>query len=81
MSKPVRTFRCGAITAAVWSDSKVVDHEIVEMHSIKIDRTYKNGEEWKNTHTFSTEDLPKVALVADEAYRYLRLQCSEQQGK
>ena len=76
MSKPIRTFRCGSISAAIWSDSKVLDHEIVEMHSIRIDKAYKDGEEWKNTHTFAAEDLPKVALVADEAYRYLRLRSS-----
>ena len=76
MGKPRRTFRCGSITAAIWSDSKVIDQEIVEMHSIRIDKAYKNGEEWKNTQTFATEDLPKVALVADEAYRFLRLRSS-----
>lgn len=77
MSKPVRTFRCGSITAAVWSDSKVIGQEIVEMHSIRIDRAYKDGEEWKNTQTFAAEDLPKVAMVASEAYKSLRLRSSE----
>ena len=76
MNKPIRTFRCGSITAAIWSDSKAINHEIVEMHSIRIDKAYKDGDEWKNTHTFAAEDLPKVALVADEAYRYLRLRSS-----
>ena len=76
MDKPLRTFRCGSITAAVWSDSRVVNNEIVEMHSIRIDRAYKDGDKWKNTCTFSAEDLPKVALVANEAYKFLRLRPS-----
>ena len=73
MSKPVKRFSCGAISASVWSDTKIVGQEMVEIHSIKIDRAYKDGDEWKYTQSFSVEDLPKVAIVANEVYKYLRL--------
>lgn len=77
MSDPIKTFRCGAITAAVWLESKVIDQALVEMHSIKITKSYKDGEEWKYTHSLSVEDLPKVALVANEAYKFIRLRVSD----
>jgi hypothetical protein len=52
---------------------------LTEVHSIKIDRSYKDKDfdEWKHTNSFNVEDLPKVALVADEVYKYLRMNTFE----
>lgn len=50
---------------------------MVKLYSINIDKTYKDGDEWKHSTSFAVEDLPKVALVASEAYRYLRLHQSD----
>lgn len=72
-NNPIKVFQCGRIKAAIWADSKVIDNTVVEVHSIKIDRSYKDGEEWKHTNAFNAEDLPKVALVANEAYKYVRM--------
>jgi hypothetical protein len=74
-NKPIKVFACGAIKAAIWADSRVIDNEVVEVYSIKFDRSYKDkGDgQWKHTETFNAEDLPKVAMVAMEAYRFLRL--------
>jgi len=75
---PERVFRCGRIKAAIWKSQKVIDNAIVDVHTIRIDRSYKNeGEDWVHTNSFFVEDLPKVALVANEAYKYLRLKSSE----
>jgi len=81
MVKPIQTFKCGPVTASLWVNRQVVDNNPVEFHSITIEKTYlektTDGEDstknWKHTHTFTTEDLPKVALVAQEAYKFLRL--------
>ena len=77
MSKPIKRFRCGAISASLWVDRKTVEGKPVEYHSIIITKSYKDGDEWKHTNSFSTEDLPKVALLATEAYKYIRLNTSE----
>ena len=73
MSSPEKRFKCGPISASIWSESKVIDGEMVKFHSINIDKAYKDGDEWKHTSRFNAEDLPKVALVASEAYKYIRL--------
>ena len=78
MSRPEKTFRCGPITASIWAQTKTVNEDLVKFHSISIDKAYKNGDEWKHTTSFAAEDLPKVALVANEAYRYIRLTESDQ---
>ena len=72
---PIKVFRCGHVKAAIWSNSRIIDDTLTEVHSIKIDRSYKDkdSDEWKNTNTFNTEDLPKVTLVAMEAYKFIRL--------
>lgn len=74
MSNPNKTFRCGSITAAIWTENKVINNEMVEFHSIRIDKAYKDDEgQWQHTQSLSAEDLPKVALLANEVYRELRL--------
>lgn len=74
MSKPEKRFKCGPISASVQVETKTVEGEMVKFYSINIDKAYKDGDEWKHTNRFSAEDLPKVALVANEAYKYIRLQ-------
>jgi len=77
-NNPKKVFRCGRITATIWEGQKVIDNTLVNVHTIKIDRSYKAGEEWVNTNYFFAEDLPKVALVASEAYKVLKLWSSDQ---
>ena len=77
MSKPKKRFRCGAISASLWVDRKTVEGKPVEYHSISITKSYKDGDDWKHTNSFSTEDLLKVALVASETYKFIRLNRSD----
>jgi len=78
-NNPIKVFSCGRIKAAIWSDSKIVNDTLVEVHPIKIDKSYyKDGEGPKYTTTFSAEDLPKVAILAMESYKFLRVRESEQ---
>jgi hypothetical protein len=79
-NNPIKVFQCGAVKAAIWTDSKVIDNAVVNVHSIRIDRAYKDKKdnEWKYTSTFYLEDLPKVSLVANEAYKFIRLRSPDQ---
>ena len=60
--------------ASIWAEGKTVDSEMVKFYSISVDKAYKDGDTWKHTTSFAAEDLPKVALVANEAYKSIRLQ-------
>lgn len=73
MRKPEKKFSCGPISASIWSKTKTVEGEKLKFNSITINKAYKDGEDWKHTNSFNIEDLPKVALVANEAYKYIRL--------
>jgi hypothetical protein len=76
-TRPVKVFRCGAVKAAIWTNQRVMDNAVVEVPSVRIDKAYKDGDTWKNTTTFAADDLPKVAMVVTEAYRFLRLRAEE----
>ncbi len=73
MNKPEKKFSCGSISASIWANTKVVTDETVKFYSVTINKAYKEGEEWKYTNSFNIEDLPKVVLVATEAYKYVQL--------
>ena len=77
--KPEKRFRCGSISAGIWPESREVNGEMAKFYSININKAYKDGDEWKHTNRFSTEDLPKVALVANEAYKYIKLSSTEEE--
>ncbi len=79
MNKPEKKFSCGSISASIWANSKVVTGEKVKIYSVTINKAFKEGEEWKYTNSFNIEDLPKVALVATEAYKYVRLRENDSQ--
>ncbi len=79
MNKPEKKFSCGSISASIWANTKVVNGEKVKINSVTINKAYKEGEKWKYTNSFNIEDLPKVALVATEAYKYVRLRENDSQ--
>ena len=76
-NKPDKAFRCGAVQGAIWANRRVIDNVIVEVYSIKIDKSYKAGDQWRRTTSFVAEDLPKVSVVAMACYEHLRLRSSE----
>lgn len=75
---PVKVFQCGRVQATIWIDQMIIDNTLKNVHTIRIDRSYKKEkEDWVHTNSFFIEDLPKVALAANEAYKFLRLKSSE----
>ena len=68
-------FRCGTVRAAIWFNPIQRDNEIVQIPSIKITKSYKDKKsgEWERTDNLYVEDLPKVAIVANEIYRHFRV--------
>lgn len=77
MQKPEKKFNCGSISASIWANTKVVTGETVQFYSVTINKAFKEGDEWKHTNSFNIEDLPKVSLVATEAYKYIRLKSTD----
>jgi hypothetical protein len=72
---PEKKFKAGAVTATVWkNDRQRATGETFSYHTISLDRRYKDkAGNWKTASSLQLQDLPKAALVLQEAYRYLVL--------
>jgi len=72
-NRPEKRFSTGAISASVWRNEAVKDGKAESYHTITLQRAYKKGDKWEHTQSLRVADLPKAALVLDEAFRYLVL--------
>jgi hypothetical protein len=67
---PVKKFRIGYITATVWKNET---EEGRNYFSTSIVRSYrgKDSEEWKETNSYSHDDLLNVARLAERAEAFI----------
>jgi len=72
---PVKKFSTGAISATVWRNQRQGrDGKVFETHSVNLQRRYANKDgQWMTSNSLRVTDLPKAALVLEEAYKYLVL--------
>ena len=74
MARPEKKFKCGAVEAAVFLNEIETNGKKLKIKKVSIHKRYMTSdEEWKSTNSYDANDLPKLKLVADEAYRYLAL--------
>lgn len=73
--RPIKEFRAGAISAAIWEKTATVDGRAVPQHSVRIQKRYKDERsgEWKTTGFLRSDELPKVVLVASKAFEHVTL--------
>jgi hypothetical protein len=62
-NQPVQRFRIGAVTAAVWKNDS--------FFSVTLQRSYKDGDEWKNTDQLGPGDLLNAAKVLTRAEAWI----------
>jgi len=61
---PVSSVKVGGIKVDVWENKG----EKANFYSYTIQRSYKAGDEWKNTTSLRQQDLPKAVLALQKAY-------------
>ena len=67
-NKPVGEVKLGRIRAAVWAN----EGEGGPRYSVTFSRLFKDKDgNWKDSTSFSREDLPLLMKVADRAHTYL----------
>ena len=70
---PEKKFRAGAISATIWQNNGQNNKtgQPVVYKTISLERGYKDKTGiWKSTNSFRINDLPRAALVLQEAYKY-----------
>lgn len=69
-NKPIHRIRLGAVAASVFAN----DTKDSTYYNVAIERSYRNGEDWKHTKSFGRDDLLLVAKVADLAHSWIHAQ-------
>jgi len=70
-SKPVQTYRLHGISVSIFANPTKVDGDDTVFHKVSIQRTYRDGDEFKTTTSFSRDDLPVVELLARRAWEWI----------
>jgi len=64
---PEHTIKVGGVQIALWVNSSKKG----TFSSVTIDRSYKDGDEWKRTKTFRLTDLVKIQIGISKLLEYL----------
>lgn len=68
---PIAKFRSGAIQLSIWENEQEKDGEKFANYSFNIEKSYKDGEEWKKTHSFHKNDIAKVQALLNKTSEFL----------
>ena len=67
-NQPEKKFRAGAVSATVWKNQG----EKGSYNTISLERGYKDKQgQWQKASSLRLNDLPRAAVVLEEAYKYL----------
>ena len=61
---PADKVRVGLITASIWENQT----EKGTFHNVTFERRYKDGDQWKSSHSYNADDLLALAKAADLAH-------------
>ena len=70
VNKPAHELRFGVIKLVIWRN----EFRNGPMFNVTISRLYRDGESWKESHSFGHDDLPVIALALQDAYFWIRNQ-------
>jgi hypothetical protein len=65
--KPVEKFRDGAIEVAIWRN----EGDKGPWFSVTSSRSYKQGEEWKQSENFGKDDILPLRKLLDQAHTFI----------
>ena len=61
---PVAKVRVGLITGSIWENKTAKGN----FYNVTFERRYKDGDQWKSSHSYNTGDLLELAKAADWAH-------------
>lgn len=80
MASPIVKYRSGNVQGAIFSNKKKSEAgKDYDAFSANISKSFKDGEEYKETTTFFENDLSDLIVVATECQRYIKLEARKKQ--
>ena len=64
---PVHTIRVNGIRASIWKN----ETDKGPRYNTTFERSYRDGEEWKNSDSYGREDLLVLAFVSRQAFAWI----------
>ena len=75
MNKPIKQYKAGSISSAIWSNEREVNGNKVEFKTVSLRKAWKDDKNvWRDaTINLRRNDIPKVLLVLQKAQESLLL--------
>jgi hypothetical protein len=65
--RPVHEFRHRNVRATIWRN----ETDKGPMYNVTLSRMYRDGEQWKDSHSFGYDDLMNVAKLLADSHTYI----------
>jgi len=65
--QPAHKIRHGSVTGSIW----LQETEKGPQFNVTFQRSYKDGETWKNSNSFGRQNLLVLSLIAARAYEWI----------
>ena len=69
-NRPIQEFRHRRIRATVWKNNTANG----TMYTVTITRAFKQGEEWRDSHSFGYDDVLIVAKLMYDAHSFISIE-------
>lgn len=69
--KPVKIIRLRGVSASIFANHVKSEGKDLTFHKVSVERSYKDGQEWKYTTKFGRDDLPVVNTVLQRAWEFI----------
>ena len=82
MTKPEQVFKVGAVRASIFRNTIQKGGKTIPLPKVVLEVRYKDKEgNWKGTHSFSLNELPKARLALQKAYDYLLVESRKEKAR
>jgi len=78
-TRPAKVFRLRGLSASVFENRAKAKGRDVTFFKVSLQRTYKDGDEFKTTSSLSRDDLPVARLLLKKAWEFILE--SEEKGR
>src|ERR1700692_3139598 len=71
-TKPVMTFRLRGVSVSIFANKAKSDEgREMTFHKVRTQRSYKDGDDWKQTESLGRDDLPVAILLQQRAWEFI----------
>src|SRR5213593_3672847 len=72
-NQPVHKIRHGFVSASIWRQ----ETDKGELFNVTFQRSYRDGDTWKNSTSFGRNNLLVVSLIAARAFEWIAIQAQK----